>query len=192
MKKLMLIMTLLLSDVLNAQNVFDKTAVRVMPSSELTITGETNINSFKCIFDTSFLNDREEIRFSTGKDLIKFSGAVLTLETRGFDCGSKAINRDFRDLIKADKYPQLFLELSEVKLKSRTNGVAKICITIAGRQKVYDVPVEIINGELSRFIGQLSLNINDYGLEPPKKLFGMIVVKDEIDIIFDLKIKLHK
>ncbi len=40
--------------------------------------------------------------------------------------------------------------------------------------------------EISEFKGILKLDIKDFDLEPPKKLFGMIVVKDEIEINFDL------
>ena len=56
--------------------------------------------------------------------------------------------------------------------------------------KIYDIPVEIQNHDkISTFKGTLELNINDFKLEPPTKLFGMIVVKDNIEINFDLKVK---
>ena len=193
MKKFMLLMIMLFAGVgLSAQNDFHKTAVQVLPSSQLTITGDTNINTFKCVFDTSFLEEQQDIHFRRGTEIVSFKGAVLTLETDGFDCGSKAINRDFRDLIKADRYPQIFLELKKIKIQNEKNALATVLITIAGKQKSYDVSVSLEKGEISRFKGQLHLNINDYELEPPKKLFGMIVVKDEIDINFDLKLKIKR
>lgn len=178
----------------NAQNSFKETAliertVKVLPSSGLTITGDTNINKFTCVFDSSFLREPQAIGYSENGSVIKFSNAKLKLHTKGFDCGSKPINRDFQELIKADEYPEIILELNKVNLKDSSSGIANICIRIAGKEKYYDVPVTIKAGEIAEFKGSMELNINDFGLEPPKKLFGIIVVKDDIRINFDLKVK---
>ena len=37
--------------------------------------------------------------------------------------------------------------------------------------------------------GKLKLNINKFNLKAPKKMLGLIVVSDEIEIIFKLVIK---
>lgn len=190
MKKVLLIALMLFTgECLIAQDAFHTKNVQILPSSQLSITGDTNINSFKCVFDTSYLKEPQSVSYIPGNSSLSFSGAVLTLATKGFDCGSRPINRDFNDLIKADKYPQLTLELNKVKLQSASKGIASVCITIAGKQKLYDIPVDITKGDVSNFRGKLKLDINDFGLTPPKKLFGIIIVKDDIEISFDLKVK---
>lgn len=190
MKKLMpLIIMLFCGAFTNAQSNPKEKTVKVLPSSELTITGDTNINKFTCVFDTSFLKEPQTVSYSEKASVIDFSNARLRLPTKGFDCGSKPINKDFYELIKADKYPEIVLELHKVTLKDATSGIANICILIAGKEKYYDVPVAIKTGEIAEFKGSMELNINDFGLEPPKKLFGMIVVKDDIQINFDLRVK---
>jgi hypothetical protein len=190
MKKLMpLIIMLFCGAFTNAQSNLKEKTVKVLPSSGLTITGDTNINKFTCVFDTSFLREPQAIGYSDNGSVISFSNARLRLHTKGFDCGSRPINRDFKELIKADEYPEIVLELNKVNLKDRSSGIANICIKIAGKQKYYDVPVAIKTGEVAEFKGRMELNINDFGLKPPKKLFGIIVVKDDIQINFDLKVK---
>ena len=190
MKKVLITaMMLTFAGSLKAQDAFHTKQVQVLPSSELSITGDTNINSFECVFDTSYLKELQAVSYLLNQSTIDFQGAKLTLETRGFDCGSKPINRDFNELIKADKYPQIFLELNRVELISPTKGIASVYITIAGKQKLYDIPINIEKGEISHLQGKLELSINDFGLVPPKKLFGMIVVKDDIQISFNLKVK---
>lgn len=191
MKKLMLIVMLMFcGTITQAQDNFEKKTVQVLPTSSLTITGDTNINKFTCNFDTSYLKEPQLIHFSENNSEINFTGAVLTLVTKGFDCGSKAINKDFHALIKSDQHPEIFLEMNKVKLISPTKGVARVCITIAGKQKFYDLPVNIKKGKISEFKGKLELDIKDFDLEPPKKLFGIIVVKDDIQINFDLRVKI--
>lgn len=185
----MLIMLLFAGGVLSAQNDFHTKTVVVLPSSELTIDGDTNISKFQCEFDTSYLEEENSFKYVSTPSEIIFKGAILTLETKGFDCGSRGINKDFHSLIKSDKYPQIFLQLAKVKLTAANKAMARVYITIAGIEKFYDIPVEIQNGNISTFKGTLELNINDFKLEPPKKLFGMIVVKDNIQINFDLKVK---
>lgn len=120
---------------------------------------------------------------------MNFRGAILVLNNKGFDCGNKGINQDFHDLLKSDQYPEILLEINQVKLRTKEFGVATICITMAGKQKYYDVPINIKDEHIAQFQGELELNIQDFNLEPPKKLFGIIVVKDEIEINFDLKVK---
>lgn len=182
-------MLLLMNAFSFAQNNYTPTKIEVLPSSELSITGDTNINTFECDFNTSYTQEAQNIFFSKDQTEIFFTGALLKLNTEGFDCGSKPINKDFHALIQSDEYPEILLEVNRVKIKSESKGVANVCITIAGHQKFYDVPVIIRNGTVINFEGKLSLNINDFNLEPPKKLFGMIQVKDDIQINFDLKIK---
>ncbi len=190
MKKFMLVLVLLFAgEVLSAQNAFHKKTVAVLPTSELTITGDTNINEFKCEFDTSYLTDKNKFLYTQSGSEIIFTGAVLSLETKGFDCGSRGINKDFHSLIKSDKYPQILLQLDKVKILSKSQAEARVCITIAGIQKFYDIPVAVKQGEISNFKGKLELDIKDFKLEPPRKLFGIIVVKDDIEINFDLKVK---
>jgi hypothetical protein len=190
MKKLMLVALLLFSVAFtNAQNGFQERKVTVLPSSQLSIDGDTNINKFECIFDTQFLKEAQKVHYSRKDSIMNFTGAVLVLNTLGFDCGNKGINQDFHDLIKSDQYPEILLEINKVKLRTKEFGVATICITMAGKQKFYDVPINIKDGKIAQFQGKLELNIKDFDLEPPKKLFGIIVVKDEIEIGFDLKVK---
>ena len=56
---------------------------------------------------------------------------------------------------------------------------------IAGIEKEYLVPV-IFNTNTNNVKGQLKLNIKDFKLKSPKKLLGMVVVNDHVDINFNL------
>jgi hypothetical protein len=189
MKKFLPIVMLLLTGAFtSAQTPFQVKEVAVLPSSHLSITGDTNINKFECNFDTSYLKKAQKVYYSRKDSIMNFTGAILTLDTKGFDCGNKGINQDFNDLIKSDQYPEILLELNKVSLHSRTFGTATVCITMAGKEKFYNVPVNIKNGPTAHIQGELELNIKDFNLEPPKKLFGIIKVKDEIEISFDLNV----
>lgn len=189
MKKIAFVLAVLLCGGITHAQSFQKKKVTVLPSSDLTIIGDSNIAAFQCEFDTSHLEESQEVTYAQTGNEIKFTGAVLVLRNKGFDCGSKGINRDFHDLLQTDDHPRILLELNNVTLSSPSQGVATVAITIAGKKRSYKVPVTVKNGVIAEFKGNLHLNIKDYGLEAPKKLFGMIVVKDEIDIDFNLLVK---
>lgn len=173
-----------------AQNGFENRKIELLPESHLTITGDTNISKFTCDFNTKRLERQQTIKYSEANGRIKFKDAVLTLNNQGFDCGNKAINKDFHDLIQTEKYPEISLELKELMVDNKHAAIAKVTITIAGKSKNYSLPVEIVTSPQQCVIGKLELNINDFDLKPPKKMFGLIVVKEDIEITFNLT--LHK
>lgn len=172
-----------------AQNDLRDRIVEILPESKLTITGDTNINNFTCMFDTSCLDEQERVRYTRIGSGLQFEQTILRLESSGFDCGNKAINKDFHALIKSSQYPEILLELKEVNLESQEKAKATVLIFIAGKEKEYQVPVELSETEVLGIKGILELDINDFDLSPPKKLFGLIVVKDNIQINFDLKVR---
>ncbi|RTL13723.1 MAG: YceI family protein [Flavobacteriaceae bacterium] len=70
-------------------------------------------------------------------------------------------------------------------IKLQENITAKLNVKIAGVEKEYLVPV-IFNTNTNNVKGQLKLNIKDFKLKSPKKLLGMVVVNDHVDINFNL------
>lgn len=189
MKNLFTYCFLILSFSVIAQNNFQHTKVTVLPKSELVITGDTNINTFVCAFDTAHLKPSENIGYSQNGRMMHFKNAVLRLNSQGFDCGGRGINKDFQKLIQADTYPEITLNLKNIIFDTSDNAEAEVVIGIAGKQKRYTFPVKIHKEEIPRFTGLLKLNLNDFALEAPKKLFGLIVIKEEVEISFNLIVK---
>jgi hypothetical protein len=189
MKKLKLLILLLCPVILMAQNGFEEKQIQILPDSELIITGDTNIKPFLCDFDTRKLERKQKIRYKKQGEKIIFKNTVLRLDNQYFDCGHRAINRDFHELLQTEKYPEILLELKEIILKSPELAHAVADITIAGKTNTYTLPVVISNSSGESFVGKLKLDINDFNLKPPKKFLGLIVVKEDIEISFNLRIK---
>lgn len=194
MKKLLFYLLVCTTSLLTAQQNESSYRIEVLPGSSLTITGDTNIRDFLCEYDTKRLARTHEVFFSTDSDWLQFRNTILQLRNAGFDCGNRAINRDFHSLLKSDEYPIIDLELKEIHLEKKDVAKARVRITIAGKKKDYEIPVKIATISIDQedtvqhLDGHLKLNISDFGLQPPKKLFGLIVVKDDIQINFDLHI----
>lgn len=169
----------------NAQNNYQIKTVGISPSTKLHINGEANITKFTCTFNPHYLRrNRSEIRYTKNGNNIDFNNAILGLMNEAFDCGSNAINKDFHSLLKTKQHPQITLELNKVILKSKGTGEAFATITIAGVKNGYSFPIKFTSN--NRFSGKLSLDIRDFNLQPPRKLMGLIVIKEKIEINFDI------
>ena len=188
MKNYILYLILCCSSVIFAQSQFCEISVQGLKESTLYITGKTNINTFTCEFNTEYLKPCQQILYCEKEEVIEFKNAGLVLKATGFDCGSRGINRDFQKLLQTDKYPEIKLELLKAELKNN-KIMTTLNIVMAGKSRTYAVPVAIRGGETKNFNGQLVLQLSDYDLSLPSKLFGLIEVKDEITIDFDIAVK---
>lgn len=169
-----------------AQDGYATKTVNVLPTTRLFIHGEANVKKFSCVFNAHYLNKESEVKYVEENNSIRFKNAVLSLANEGFDCGHSAINKDFHKLLQTKEHPRILIELQKITLLEDKKGRVEVLVTIAGRRKKYTIPIDIVSSPIDRFVGQLHLNIRDFDLEPPTKMFGLIVIKDEVEITFDL------
>lgn len=170
-----------------AQGDYENQKITILSNSELTITGDTNISKFKCGFDSGLLQRNVGVNFIETGTGLKMQNAVLKLDNKGFNCGSKAINKDFHTLLETGEYPEITLEINSLDLLNEYKTIALVTITIAGISKDYSVVVGNTGDPENCFSGKLKLNIKDFQLTPPKKAFGLIVIREEIMINFSLR-----
>ena len=194
MKKLIVFLTILSTLAFTTTAIVQNTNISVAPESELLIKGTTNVNSFKCVFNIKEVDKAIPIYYKVTNDRIEFEKANLILDNNCFDCGNKGMNRDFMALLKSDEYPEIVLELKELKIVDNTtsNMNAKVKLTLAGISKNYMVSLKAKDNEPMEVSGNLRLNITDFGLEAPKKALGLIVVSENIEIKFQLILKESK
>lgn len=159
--------------------------VEILTDSFLEIRGQSNINSFTCTFNSKLLQREQQIKVVSKENQLFFINTNLSLPSQNFDCGNKGINRDFKDLVKAEEYPEISIRLLDIDDRTKHDIIARVLITIAGEAKIYSFPVSL-DPEMGIISGNWKLNIKDFDLEPPKKAFGIIVIKEEIEILFQL------
>lgn len=185
MKAFLNLLFVLSGFVLLGQPNFGEATISELQSSTLRISGKTNVAGFSCFFESAYFEDQKKIAYCNQGDLILLRNAKLKLNLDGFNCGGKAINKDFRAMLHAEEYPVISLNFKQINRLA--DGLeALVSIAIAGQKHTYTIPVEFLDSDLKHLKGILRLNIKDYDLELPKKLFGLIKIKDEISITFDI------
>lgn len=180
-----------LSTFFNVEELASKESVVVLSSeSYLKIKGKTNVSTFECQFDMTTISDAIRIHYKDYNQSIKFTDTKLILPNVEFNCGGKAINKDFNKLLNTEEYPEIILKLKEIsKVKPQNNTTtATIEITISNIVKSYTLPISITNDHNIQVSGVMPLDINDFNLTAPTKMLGMVKVSPKIEIQFSLKI----
>ena len=185
MKVLMTLFLVLNASVILGQTHYRSLQISGMQNSSLEVSGKTNVTGFSCTYEPEYFQAEHTLKFYKKEQVILLKDAELKLDIDGFDCGGKAINKDFRKMLKADDYPHIILNFKQVEL-TEAGQQATITINIAGQQNTYTIPVTWCKEEQQHLKGILNLNITDFDLELPKKLFGLITIKDAIAIRFDI------
>ncbi|HLF34090.1 MAG TPA: YceI family protein [Cyclobacteriaceae bacterium] len=175
--------------------------VRIAQESYLVINGLTNLNEFACNYLGDFYQDTLTIDAVPDGNQLQLNNAVLKLRTTRFDCKNYQMNLDFKDLLQADQYPYIIIRVLNINNSSqeikgtlaqnpRPNAMfLSVNIEIAGQVKDYTLPVDVrVMGDDRYYLGNLSLDIQDFGIEPPKKLFGLVRVSEKISIDFMVRI----
>ncbi|MDH4090501.1 MAG: hypothetical protein OEV74_07265 [Cyclobacteriaceae bacterium] len=172
--------------------------VRIL-SSETKILGQTNVNNFTC---TAVQGNRAQHLkiFSRVTDKgIDFRDFLITLNVNEFDCGMKVMTKDFKSTIKGDEYPTIGLEIQSIVFnkgngltEGKSDAESSVKIRLAGQDHKEHIREGQLIKEGNTYIikGQQSLNMTDFGLEPPSKFMGMVKVKDALVINFDITIEI--
>lgn len=166
--------------------------ISLSDESNLSINGTSNVNDFSCGLEQEFSSDTLSFSYQFEHNRVLIDGNTLYLNADEFDCGKRGINRDFRKTLKVNEYPHIKITLKELFVEDAVAlpDEALVSIEIAGTARDYIVPLaEIENFENSiRVSGEKALNISDFELEPPSALFGLVKVRDELKIEFNLLI----
>lgn len=182
---------MLTSPALKAQASLNAIRWVIEKNSSLRIDGKSNINSFTC--NISDYDKSDTITCITGSiKPVKLSGK-MEMEIVSFNCHSRMITRDFRQTLKATEYPKMtirFLTLQWMPALNNEKEMIKgwVEVEVAGVVKRFELSYAFSNvapGHI-QLDGGHSFNFSDFKLSPPKKMAGLIKIKDAFDVNFQL------
>lgn len=163
----------------------------ILESSKLRINGTSNVNDFECIYEDEIETDTLTHSIQIQDTSIAVQGDDISLRVNSFNCGKRGINRDFRKTMKSDVYPNIDIELLSIVSPYGIPTLANVATTLGGVTKEYTIELydyQIENG-VAIVSGTNRINMSDFGINPPTALFGLVKVRDEIEIEFSLTVK---
>ncbi len=145
----------------------------------LEINGWTNVNTFKCSIP-NFKNSNSVISINGNKI------PNISLLIEDFDCRNKMMTTDFRKVLKSEKYPHLDIKFLEFTKTNSNKFEAVVEVKMMTVARKYNIDFSYYN---NRLVGNKRVKFSDFKIIPPKKMGGIIYVKDELDLVFSLDTK---
>lgn len=143
------------------------------------INGWTNVNTFKCT----------NINFKNSPTIYSFTGNQLPnlqLQVNDFDCKNRMMTADFRKTLHSDKYPVLTIKFLNFTKTGANRFSATVEVKMMTVTRKYNIEFSEYKNSL---VGNKRLKFSDFNIVPPKKMGGMVYVKDELDLLFSLAVK---
>ena len=166
----------------------------VEKNSTLTVAGKSNVNTFTCIISQYDFNDTIYC-YSNSNKPIRLTGN-LRMNVLSFDCHSNLITKDLQKTLKADDYPRMtirFISLQAMPLFAAKTEFIKgwLEVELAGVTKRFELNYSFTKNEAKciRLTGARSFTFSDFNLSPPQKFAGLIKIKDDFDVNFQLVIR---
>jgi hypothetical protein len=163
----------------------------VEKNSTLSVDGKSNVNSFSCNVNEYAKVDTLICSNDAGKP-VDFTGSIQ-MEILSFDCKSEMITKDLRKTLKADQYPKMsirFISLAFMPLLQNKTELVKgwVEVELAGVVKRFELTYSFLRSGTTyiKMNGGRSFRFSDFKLSPPRKFAGLIKIKDDFDVHFQL------
>lgn len=125
----------------------------------------------------------------TGEDITELN---VTVPVDQLDGGRNKMNRDLRDALKFDEYPDIHFSWDELEFTGLTDMGRRSevagRVTIAGEERDIKFTADLSINEWSQIVvkGAVPMNMRDYNIEPPRALLGVIRTDEDVEMSFEL------
>jgi polyisoprenoid-binding protein YceI len=168
----------------------------LQPESKLWVEGKSSIKSFSCTAaDVGAVVDAVPNGITQVAAAQKGIRAVrITVPAAKLDCGNGTMNDHMRKAIKLNDNPVIEFTMASYDVTKAAEGVTGTLtgtLRLGGVTKTIVIPATASpeNGSL-HVIGGYELKMSDFDLTPPSLMFGRIKVRDDLNVKFDLLLKI--
>lgn len=163
-------------------------------NSTLRVDGESNVNSFTCNI-TEYAKVDTLVCFNDPLQPIILSGKI-EMDILSFNCHSNMITKDMRKTLKAEEYPKMFIRFISLQkmpgLLAKTELIKGLLeVELAGVKKTFELSYSFSKASAGsiQLNGTRTFYFSDFKLSPPTKLAGLIKIKDDFVVNFQLMLR---
>lgn len=166
------------------------------PNSRFWIQGDATVRNFTCVV-TRIEGSAQVPRTqdSVSAEEAPDTKVVVRVPIKGIDCGNPRMTSDLQETLKMDEHPEIRFELVHATMGGRTDTSAQWRrvdalgpLTVAGTKRLtkLNAAARALDAEHFRLRGCLPIRMTYFGIEPPSKAFGLIKVKNRVEVRYDL------
>ncbi len=148
--------------------------------STLTVDGTSTLHDWTVTANTC--NGSLNIDAQVFKEISFETDVASIVSTRGATMDKKTHNA-----LKKEQYPKVTFSATDVTFSEGDNQSISGKLNVAGVVKDVVLTASIKNStENIQLTGNYKITLQDYNMEPPRAMFGSIVVGDDVTVNFDL------
>ncbi len=166
----------------------------VQKNSTLSVGGSSNVNHFTCTV-TSLASYDTIVVSNDAVSSLALKGSIK-MDVLSFDCNNNLIRKDLRKTLKSHQHPNMVIRFLTLKtmpgLTFKTEQISGwVEVELAGVKKVFELHYTFTKAATGsiRLNGGRKFCFSDFNLAPPRKLAGLVKIKDEFDVRFELMLK---
>ena len=169
-----------------------------MDESRLWFQGSSNVNEFECLAE-NYTGEAKLPEFNDPSTLVdqvtEILSVQLEIEVDSIECGKNKMNKDLKEALQADTFPEISFVFDEAELIRQPQSLDddfKVEVhgdlTVAGntRKISFMTNAYLRNDQTVRATGQTTIRMTDFGVKPPTALMGLIRADEELTVHFDL------
>jgi hypothetical protein len=162
------------------------TTFTVADGSRFWIEGTSTVSPYTCA------TERPEGRGRLGSEAVS---ASVTVNVRAFDCGVRAMNRDFYRALQAEQHPDIRFTLTHAEVLEQPASEGDWApvrafgrLELAGTSRSVTILAEgrRLDGGRAQIRGNHAMRMTHFGIDPPAGMLGLVRAHDQIVVGFDL------
>lgn len=180
------LLSLLILLILATPQVFSQTYNLNNSASKLTISGTSSLHDW----DIDVEQQKGQIVLNSTNEL-KIEKLTLDVIAESLKSGKGGMDKNAYKALNTNQHKSITFQLTDVKeVKSSGTDSYKVDVvgnfTIAGVTKMTNLNLDmLVTSNKVSLKGTKVFKMTDFGIQPPKALFGTITTGDEVTITFD-------
>ncbi len=157
-------------------------------TSKLVVDGTSNIHDWQINAENQ--QGKLSAIFVDGQ-LTKIQKLDFSVTAESLKSGKSGMDKNTYKALNTSKYKQIVFKLTKVNsINSSGSNSYKVAasgnLMIAGVTKPIDITFDVkVQGNTITLTGAKTIKMTDFGVDPPKAMFGTITTGDAIDIKFE-------
>lgn len=197
------ILLLLIALGISGGELFSQSTFRAHENSRLWIEGKSNVNTFECMAQEYIAEailpeipdqqtEEEQLPDVNIEDNVTIT---VGIKVDGFECGRSRMNKDLKEALNSDEFPEITFTLKNATALTIPENIedgfeleVEGSLTVAGvtREIKFQSQGYYMDDGRIRAIGNKSIKMSDFNVEPPTALLGLVKAEDELNVRFDL------
>lgn len=168
-----------------------------VPVDRVWLTGTSTLNSFTCLSKRVYVSVEaapEEFVRTKQDGVPAVRQAAVSLPVRSLDCGLGLQNADLYSALGANTNPDISFTLDNYAVE-RAGNVRSVrmmgTLRIAGVERNVVFHGTLVHDASGEWLlrGERAINMRDFGVTPPRRFLGLLRVRDEVTVHFEVQVR---